>query len=105
MFLRRYTRTVAGKRLSYFALVECIRTDAGPRQHVVAHLGELNGDEQRRWQRTVVFHTRQGQTRQLRLFAEDTSPDLPDDPDVVRVKLGSAGWTNARSFGDIWLAR
>jgi transposase len=105
MFLRRYTRTIAGKRLTYFALVECVRTDAGPRQQVVAHLGELNGDEQRRWHRTVVFHNRQGETRQLQLFAEDSSADLPDDPNVVRIKLGSVGWTNARSFGDVWLAR
>src|SRR5580700_7844163 len=105
MFLRRYTRTVAGKRLTYYALVECVRTDAGPRQRVVAHLGELNGDEQRRWQRTVVFHNRQGETRQLRLFADDSPVDLPDDPEVVRVKLRSVGWTNARHFGDVWLAR
>jgi transposase len=105
MFLRRYTRTVAGKKLTYYALVECVRTDAGPRQRVVAHLGELNADEQRRWQRTVVFHNRQGTSRQLRLFADDGPADLPDDPDVVRIKLHAVGWTNARSFGDVWLAR
>ncbi|GEM_PF-5335523 len=42
MFLRRYTRTKNGKQHVYFALVESTRTDAGPRQQVVAHLGELN---------------------------------------------------------------
>ena len=30
---------------------------------------------------------------------------MPDDPDVVRVRLGQVGWTNARRFGDVWLAR
>jgi transposase len=105
MFLRRYARTVAGKKLIYYALVESVRTDAGVRQRVVAHLGELNHDQERRWQRTVVFHNRQGEARQLQLFADDESVALHDDPNVVRIKLDSAGWTNARSFGDVWLAR
>ena len=56
MFLRRYSRMLAGKRLTYFALVESVRTPQGPRQRVVAHLGELNQDQERRWQRTIVFH-------------------------------------------------
>ena len=51
MFLRRYTRNKDGKTHAYYALVESLRTEAGPRQHVVAYLGELNHDEQRRWQR------------------------------------------------------
>ena len=105
MFLRRYTRLVAGKRLTYYALVESVRTDAGVRQRVIAHLGELNHDQERRWQRTVVFHNRQGEARQLQLFADEESIVLPDDPQVVRIKLDSVGWTNARSFGDVWLAR
>lgn len=105
MFLRRYTRMVAGKRLTYYALVESVRTDAGVRQRVIAHLGELTHDQERRWQRTVVFHNRQGEARQLQLFADEESVPLPDDPNVVRIKLDSVGWTNARSFGDVWLAR
>src|SRR6478672_11981754 len=105
MFLRRYTRTVAGKRLTYYALVESVRTAAGPRQRVVAHLGELNHDQERRWQRTVVFHNRQGDAQQLRLFPDDEHLALPDDPDIVRIRLRQVTWTNARRFGDVWLAR
>ncbi len=105
MFLRRYTRTKEGKQHSYYALVESVRTDAGPRQHVVAHLGELNADQERRWQRTVVFHNRQGDAQQLRLFPDDDHAPLDDDPDVVRIRLGTVGWTNGRRFGDVWLAR
>jgi len=105
MFLRRYARTVAGKKVSYYALVESVRTPDGPRQRVVAHLGELNHDQERRWQRTVVFHNRQGNARQLRLFSEDADPTLDDDPDVVRIRLSKVGWTNARNFGDVYLAR
>ena len=105
MFLRRYVRTKAGKKHTYFALVESVRTDAGPRQHVVAYLGELNADQERRWQRTVVFHNRQGDAQQLRLFPDDDEVPLTDDPDVVRVRVGDVGWTNARRFGDVYLAR
>jgi transposase len=103
MFLRRYTRTKDGKTHTYYALVESVRTDSGPRQHVVAYLGELNHDQQRRWQRTVVFHNRQGDDRQLRLFPDADPVPLPDDPDIVRVRLSSVGWTNPRRFGDVWL--
>jgi hypothetical protein len=104
MFLRRYKRTLGGKKLTYFALVENVRTESGPRQQVVAHLGELTADQQCRWQRTVTFHNRQGEARQLRLFPDDDHVPLPDDPDSVRVRLQSVGWTNPRRFGDVWLA-
>jgi transposase len=105
MFLRRYVRTKGGKKHTYFALVESIRTEAGPRQQVVAHLGELNADQERRWQRTVVFHNRQGDAQQLRLFPDDDKVPLPDDPDVVRVRVGDVAWSNPRDFGNIFLAR
>src|SRR5262249_26365993 len=105
MFLRRYTRTKDGKQHTYYALVESVRADAGPRQQVVAYLGELNHDQQRRWQRTIVFHNRQGQAQQLRLFADDHHATLPDDPDVVGIRLDSIGWTNGRRLGGVWLAR
>jgi hypothetical protein len=42
-------------------------------------------------------------------FAMDNPDDddiaTPDDPDVVRIRLSEISWTNARRFGDIWLAR
>jgi transposase len=103
MFLRRYSRTKDGKTHTYYALVESVRTNAGPRQHIVAYLGELNHDEQRRWQRTVSIYNRQGDCQQLRLFADDEQVPVPDDPDVVRIRLRSVGWTNPRRFGDVWL--
>jgi transposase len=103
MFLRRYSRTKDGKTHTYYALVESVRTDVGPRQHTVAYLGELNHDEQRRWQRTVSIYNCQGDCQQLRLFPDDDQVPAPDDPDVVRIRLRSVGWTNPRRFGDVWL--
>ncbi len=102
MFLRRYRRSKDGKSHTYFALVESVRTDAGPRQRVVAYLGELNHDQERRWHRTVVFYNRHGDAQQLRLFPEDDDVARRDDPDVVRVRLNNV---HARRFGDVWLAR
>ena len=42
MYLRRCYRRKNGKRHAYWALVESYRTARGPRQRVVAYLGELD---------------------------------------------------------------
>ena len=103
-FCERTSRCKDGKEHTYYALVESERTLEGPRQRTVAYLGELNHDQERRWQRTVVFYNRQGDAQQLRLFPDDEEVDLADDPDIVRIRLKQVGWTNARRFGDVWLA-
>jgi transposase len=103
MFLREYHRTKDGKRHTYFALVESVRTERGPRQRIVAHLGELSEDQKRRWRRTAIFHMRHEGGRELPLFVDDEHTPLPDDPNVVRILLDKVGWTNARAFGDVWL--
>jgi transposase len=103
MFLREYHRTKDGKRHTYFALVESQRTERGPRQRIVAQLGELTRDQQRCWQRTAIFHGRHKDGRELPLFVEEEPASLSDDPEVVRIHLGKVGWTNARAFGDVWL--
>ncbi|MHC4405636.1 MAG: hypothetical protein ACYTG0_38815 [Planctomycetota bacterium] len=103
MFLRAYHRTKDGKRHTYYALVESQRTKRGPRQRIVAQLGELSPDEQHRWHRTAIFYSRHESTKQLVLFLDDEHAPLPDDPDVVRIRLSQVGWTNSRAFGDVWL--
>ena len=103
MFLRAHRRTKDGKSHTYFTLVESIRTQRGPRQRIVAELGELTADDRRRWQRTAIFHTRHQAGKELPSLLDDPAAPLPDDPDVVRIRLGKAGWTNAPAFGDVWL--
>jgi transposase len=113
MFLRPYHRTKDGKRHTYFALVESQRTQRGPRQRIVARLGELTWDQQRRWERTAIFHTRHEEGQEIGLFPQEAATAQPeeagagadsqDDGDVVRIRLGKVGWTNARAFGDVWL--
>ncbi len=53
MFIRPYFRTTNGKRRAYWALVESYRTDRGPRQHVVAYLGQLKDTDRRGVQRAA----------------------------------------------------
>jgi hypothetical protein len=101
MFLRRYRRTKDGKTHTYFALVESVRTERGPRQRIVAQLGELSEDQQHRWQQIAILQTRERDARQLNLFDD---PSVPLEAGVVRVRLGKVGWENARAFGDVWLA-
>src|SRR5258708_30186947 len=42
MYLRRCYRKKDGKRHGYWALVESYRSSRGPRQRVVAYLGEMD---------------------------------------------------------------
>jgi len=49
MFLRRYERRSGGRRRTYWALVQSVRTGRGSRQRVVAYLGELKRSEQSGW--------------------------------------------------------
>ena len=111
MFLRKCQRTEDGKRHTCFALVESRRTERGPRQQIVAHLGELTEDQEHRWQRTILFHTRHDEGHEFPLFMEDHAATATQDaagatahdPYVVRIRLAQVGWSNARAFGDVWL--
>ena len=49
MFLRRYERRSGGRKRTYWALAESIRTKRGSRQRIVAYLGELAASEQSGW--------------------------------------------------------
>jgi transposase len=71
---------------------------------VVAQLGDLSEDQERRWQRTAVFHTRHEDGHELPLFLDQESDRPPRGPDIVRIRLDKVGWANARAFGDVWLA-
>ena len=49
MFLKRLERRKNGKKHTYWALVESIRTERGSRHRVVAYLGELTKRERNGW--------------------------------------------------------
>jgi transposase len=93
MFLRPCYRRKNGKRHAYWALMESYRTERGPRQRVVAYLGQL--DEAHR---LGVKQAAEGKTGpwQERLF-DDVRPQWVE-VDVKRVRV-----ENRRDFGGPWL--
>ncbi|MDP6557489.1 MAG: IS1634 family transposase [Pirellulaceae bacterium] len=111
MFLRQCFRNKDGKRHAYWALVESYRTDAGPRQRVVAWLGKLDeagrlGVEQAA-RDASSSHSKESATAcgedQLLLFSQ------PDDkesvqPQWVEVDASGVRVENSRQFGGPWLA-
>ena len=94
MFIRPCYRKKNGKRHAYWALVESYRTERGPRQRVVAYLGQL--DEHGR---LGVKEAAEGRpvTRQKKLFEEVQLQWVEVDTSRVRVE-------NRRDFGGPWLA-
>lgn len=93
MFIRPCYRIKDGKRHAYWALMESYRTQRGPRQRVVAYLGQL--DEAQREGVKRAAEGRQG-SRQKRLF-DDVRPQWVE-VDVKRVRV-----ENRRDFGGPWL--
>jgi transposase len=96
MFLRPHFRTVDGKRHAYWALVESVRTERGPRQRVVAYLGDI--DEAGRLGVQQAAAPSDIRSRQRSLFDEQKSCQYAE-VDVSKVRV-----ENCREFGGPWLA-
>jgi transposase len=96
MFLRPCYRQKNGKRHAYWALVESVRTERGPRQRVVAYLGDI--DEAQRLGVQQTAEPKETRDRQQSLFDERTIPQR------VEVELSKVRVENCRQFGGPWLA-
>jgi transposase len=94
MFIRPCYRNKNGKRHAYWALVESYRAEQGPRQRIVAYLGQLD-EVGRLGVRDAAVEG--SATRQRTLF-EETQPQW------VTVNAGSVRVENCRQFGGPWLA-
>lgn len=92
MYLRRVARKKRGKEHGYWALVESTRTSQGPRQRIVAYLGDVEEEC-----RLGVAQAATGQPHQGDLFTEKSPTWVEIDSSRVRVE-------RARSFGGAWLA-
>lgn len=93
MFVRPCYRRKNGKCHAYWALVESVRTECGPRQRVVSYLGQLDERGRLGIRRAAEGP---GRSRQKRLF-DDVEPQWVEvDPARVRVE-------NCRDFGGPWL--
>lgn len=102
MFLRRCERRKNGKRHTYWALVESIRTARGSRQRTVAYLGELARNEQSGW--AQLGRKLDGQPPPSRSLFDPPHYDDPADDEPVLVCLSGVRFERVRDFGDVWLA-
>jgi hypothetical protein len=92
MFLRPCYRRKNGKRHAYWALMESHRTERGPRQRVVAYLGQLDAEG-----RLGVQAAAEGRDeRQQNCFNESR-------PQWVEVDAARVSVENCRDFGGPWL--
>jgi transposase len=111
MFIRQCFKKKDGKRHAYWALVESYRTDAGPRQRVVAWLGKLDeagrlGVERAARNSDQSHKNGSGATcdqQQLSLFNQ-TDDDAPAESQWVEVDAAGVRVENCRQFGGPWLA-
>ena len=94
MYLRKCRSTKRKKEQNYWQLVESYRTARGPRQRVVAYLGDISqaecgGVKQAAEKKTGFW--------QSRLFDEEGAPEWVE-VDTKRVRVG-----RVRDFGGYWL--
>ncbi len=100
MFLRRFQRKKNGKRHTYWALVESIRTARGSRQRVVAYLGELRRSERNGW--AQLGHRLDKKDRPSpSLFDPPAYAEPQDEVELVRIK--GVRLDRMRDFGAVWL--
>ncbi len=93
MYLRRCRKTRNEKDHVYWELVESYRTERGPRQRVVAYLGDMGEAERKGVEQAATKRT----GWQSRLFDEDPEPEWVE-VDTRRVRA-----EGIRDFGGYWL--
>ena len=98
MFIRPCYRRKNGNRHAYWALVESYRTERGPRQRVVAYLGQLK-DAERRGVKRAAEGKRKSPYQQLRLFDRDAE----SEPEWVEVDTANVRVEKQLDFGGPWL--
>jgi len=111
MFIRQYFQNENGVRRAYWALVESYRTEAGPRQRIVAWLGKLDeagrlGVEQAAGHldgRPEAKAGAKNHDRQLALFDQPPEADSPVEPRWVEVNSSAVRVENCVQFGGPWL--
>jgi transposase len=98
VYLRRCHRAKDGKRHAYWALVKSVRTTKGPRQEVVAYLGDLDEAGRLGVQQAAGGDRRASHPELFATAATPTEPRWVEvDPSAVRVE-------QTRDFGGPWLA-
>ena len=98
MFIRPCYKKSNGKKLAYWALVESYRTAKGPRQRIVAYLGQLE-EQKRKGVKHIAEGKRKPEFVQTKLF-----DDGELEPEWVEINANAVRVENEKSFGGSWLA-
>lgn len=100
MFLRRIQRKKSGQEYDYWALVESIRTERGPRQRVVATIGKLPGlDKQERVGWEQIGRLLSGEPPE----PGDLFKNPVDPPEWATVNTRGIQIERMRRFGEVYL--
>ena len=94
MYLRRCPKKKLGKEHVYWQLVESYRTERGPRQRVVAYLGDMSKPAREGFEIAVEDR---GWRFQRQLFEEDLEPEW------VEIDTRNVVVENFRDFGGVWV--
>ena len=96
MHLRRCTQRKGGREYCYWQLVESYRTERGPRQRVVAHLGDIPEAARLGVLAAARHHNQAKSLHQSELFD-------PVEPEWMDVDIGGIRVENLRAFGGAWV--
>jgi transposase len=99
VYLRRCYRAKDGKRHAYWALVKSLRTARGPRQKVVAYLGDLDEAGRLGVQEAAAGHG-DGSAQQRRMFDGPSAVE----PRWMEVDVAGVRVEGTKDFGGPWLA-
>src|SRR4030042_4445868 len=102
MLLRRYERQLGGRRRTYWALVESVRTGRGSRQRVVAYLGELKRSEQSGW--AQLGRKLSGKRRPQPSWFDPPHYDDPSDDEPVLGRLRGGRLGRLGGLRGAWVA-
>jgi hypothetical protein len=104
MFVRRHCKIVSGESYEYWTLCESRRTEAGPRQRVVATLGKLTGEEpleEAGWEQLDALLDGKPVAQQMQ-FGQQPAPAAPG-PRWELVDVHGVRVERARDFGEAFL--
>lgn len=100
MFLRRHYRRQNGQRQAYWALVESYRTERGPRQRVIAYLGNLEEPVRRG---VLLAAGGEDVATQLPLPGTEAPAAARVDAEWVEVDVKRVRIERSRAFGGAWV--
>jgi hypothetical protein len=100
VFLRRHYRRQSGQRQAYWALVESYRTARGPRQRVIAYLGNLEEPLRRG---VLLAAGGEDVATQLPLPGTEAPAAARVDAEWVEVDVRRVRIERSRAFGGAWV--